>query len=186
MKNFFPAFFSAICVWGYYRLGWIRASALGIKVDWRARISPGSKLIGVAAIGNASIGRNVKIQEGSYMSSGVIDNAEIGPYVSIGPDVIIGPSEHRLDFWTTSPYEAKAAGEDVTRTEKANQVSIIGRGAWLGAKVVVLQGAVIGERSVIAAGAVVKGVVPDGEIWGGVPAKKIGVLAGVVDQVYSE
>jgi galactoside O-acetyltransferase len=44
---------------------------------------------------------------------------------------------------------------------------------------VVLPGITIGEGAVIAAGAVVNRDVPDGEIWGGVPAKKLGEVAEV-------
>ena len=48
---------------------------------------------------------------------------------------------------------------------------VIGDDVWLGAGVTVLPGAHIGSGAVIAAGAVVRGRVPDGEIWGGVPAR---------------
>jgi carbonic anhydrase/acetyltransferase-like protein (isoleucine patch superfamily) len=49
----------------------------------------------------------------------------------------------------------------------------IGDDVWLGAGVTVLPGARIGDGAVIAAGAVVRGEVPPGEIWGGVPARFI-------------
>jgi acetyltransferase-like isoleucine patch superfamily enzyme len=50
----------------------------------------------------------------------------------------------------------------------------IGRGVWLGFNVLVLKGVEIGDGAVVAAGAVVtKSILPN-EIWGGVPAKKIG------------
>lgn len=45
---------------------------------------------------------------------------------------------------------------------------------WLGVNVVVLKGVTIGTGAVVAAGAVVTKSVPPGEIWGGVPARKIG------------
>lgn len=44
---------------------------------------------------------------------------------------------------------------------------------WIGSGVVILGGVTIGRGAVIAAGAVVNKNVPDYEIWGGVPAKKI-------------
>lgn len=44
------------------------------------------------------------------------------------------------------------------------------KGAFIGARSIVLKGAVIGEGSVIGAGSVVAGSVPDGEIWAGNPA----------------
>jgi acetyltransferase-like isoleucine patch superfamily enzyme len=45
---------------------------------------------------------------------------------------------------------------------------------WLGACVVILKGVTIGSGAVVAAGAVVTKSVPAREIWGGVPAKKLG------------
>ena len=49
----------------------------------------------------------------------------------------------------------------------------IGSNVWVGAGCVLLPGTVIGDDSVIAAGSVVRGTVPAGEIWGGVPARKL-------------
>jgi serine acetyltransferase len=50
---------------------------------------------------------------------------------------------------------------------------------WIGANAVILRGVSIGQGAVVAAGAVVtKSILPN-EIWGGVPAKKIGERTGV-------
>ncbi len=49
----------------------------------------------------------------------------------------------------------------------------IGNNVWCGANVIILKGTKIGNNSIIAAGAVVNTNVPDNEIWGGVPARKI-------------
>lgn len=45
---------------------------------------------------------------------------------------------------------------------------------WIGANVVLLKGVTIGQGAIVAAGAVVRDSIPPYEIWGGVPAKKIG------------
>jgi acetyltransferase-like isoleucine patch superfamily enzyme len=50
----------------------------------------------------------------------------------------------------------------------------IGSGVWLGYDCIVLKGCQIGEEAVVAAGAVVNQDIPPYEIWGGVPARKIG------------
>lgn len=52
----------------------------------------------------------------------------------------------------------------------------IGRNVWVGAGVIILPGVNIGDNSVIAAGALVSKSVPEGEIWGGIPASCIRVL----------
>lgn len=49
----------------------------------------------------------------------------------------------------------------------------IGSNVWIGANCTILPGCVIGDDAVIAAGSVVRGTVPSGEMWGGVPARKI-------------
>ena len=45
---------------------------------------------------------------------------------------------------------------------------------WIGANAVILRGVRIGQGAVVAAGAVVTKNIPPNEIWGGVPARKIG------------
>lgn len=46
----------------------------------------------------------------------------------------------------------------------------VGNRCFLGARCVILPGVTIGDRCVIAAGSVVGRDVPDGQVWGGVPA----------------
>jgi acetyltransferase-like isoleucine patch superfamily enzyme len=45
---------------------------------------------------------------------------------------------------------------------------------WIGVNAVILKGVTIGKGAIIGAGAVVTKFVPPYEIWGGIPAKKIG------------
>ena len=52
---------------------------------------------------------------------------------------------------------------------------VLGNDVWLGANVQVLKGVQIGDGAVVAAGAVVTRSTPAGEIWGGVPARKLAV-----------
>ena len=65
--------------------------------------------------------------------------------------------------------------ENVNHTLSGDQALpiTIGAGVWIGARAVLTPGVEIGANSVIAAGAVVTKKVPHGELWGGVPAKKI-------------
>lgn len=50
---------------------------------------------------------------------------------------------------------------------------VIKEGAWLATGVTVLDGVTIGKNAVVAAGAVVTQNIPDFEVWGGIPAKRI-------------
>ncbi len=54
---------------------------------------------------------------------------------------------------------------------------IVGDNCFIGAYSTVLCGVTIGKNSIIAAGAVVNKSIPSNEIWGGVPAKKIGDIS---------
>ncbi len=61
------------------------------------------------------------------------------------------------------------------RTQDCRSASIyIDQDVWIGTNAVVLKGVSVGRGAVIAAGAVVNRAVPEMEIWGGVPARKIG------------
>ena len=53
----------------------------------------------------------------------------------------------------------------------------IGDNVWAGAHCTFLPGTVIGDDAVIAAGSVVRGTIPAGELWGGVPACKIRTIS---------
>jgi acetyltransferase-like isoleucine patch superfamily enzyme len=53
----------------------------------------------------------------------------------------------------------------------------IGRNVWLGANVIVLRGVSIGDSAVVGAGGVVTKNIPAGEVWAGIPARRIYIRA---------
>jgi maltose O-acetyltransferase len=120
------------------------------------------------------IGSEVAIGKGTYVNSGIIGSGQIGRYCSIAYGVLIGPTEHRLDHWTMSPFEARSMGEADGSTTRDVVPPIIGDGVWIGANAIVLRGVKIGDGAVVAAGAVVTRDIPAYEIWGGIPARRIG------------
>ncbi len=61
----------------------------------------------------------------------------------------------------------------ISKNEYVTDKITIGDNVWCGANVVILKGVKIGNNSIIAAGAIVNNNIPDNEIWGGIPAKKI-------------
>lgn len=157
----------------YYAAGYLRASVLGVQVGRGARISPRARIRGAASIGAVTVGAGVSIGPGTYVGSGLIDSGVIGAYCSIGHDVYIGPTEHEMSGWTMSPFLLRALGEDGQQTEKIVAPPRIGCDVWIGARAIILRGAVIGDGAVIAAGSVVKGRIDPYEVWGGVPARAI-------------
>lgn len=108
---------------------------------------------------NISIGDNCYFNHNCSLT--VMDTIEIGNECMFGNNVVIVDHNHLIE-------NNKISG---TKYEKAKVK--IGNNVWVGANSVILQGVNIGDNSVVAAGAIVTKNIPSGEIWGGVPAKKI-------------
>ena len=89
----------------------------------------------------------------------------IGSRVDIGPRVLLVTGSHEL--FTT---QGRAAGKGYSKP------IIIEDGAWLGASSTILGGSTVGRCGVVAAGALVKGDVKPGCVFGGVPARELKVF----------
>tara|TARA_B100000989_G_C19311926_1_gene372952 strand:+ start:292 stop:561 length:270 start_codon:yes stop_codon:yes gene_type:complete len=61
-----------------------------------------------------------------------------------------------------------------SKFEEIRKPVIIEKNVWIGARATILPGVKIREGAVIASGAIVNKDVPEFEIYGGIPAKKIG------------
>jgi acetyltransferase-like isoleucine patch superfamily enzyme len=136
------------------------------------------------------VGDNVAIEHGTLLcwSAGGESLIEIGSNTWIGPynnlrmadngRIVVGRNCLISQFCTLVTHNH--AIEDPTMLIQSQGMSqsatniYIGDDVWLGAGVVVLPGARIGNGAVIAAGAVVNSTVPAYEIWGGVPARRLG------------
>jgi acetyltransferase-like isoleucine patch superfamily enzyme len=90
---------------------------------------------------------------------------DIGKYTAMGYRCIVASEEHEFCDPPEEPFMSQGA--------RINPV-VIGDDVWIGANVVITGGVTIHDHSMIGAGAVVTHDVPEWEIWGGVPAKKIG------------
>ncbi len=112
------------------------------------------------------IGRNSGIGQFGFIGC--------GGGVSIGANVIMGQyvSFHTERHGFADPLRPMVA----QGVERAGIT--IGDDVWIGAKATFLPGASVGRGCVVAAGAVVRGVVPEGAIVGGVPARVIGWRPG--------
>lgn len=122
---------------------------------------------------------NCKIGDYTYIGgNNKIQNAIIGKFCSIGPEIRIGLGIHPTDlkstypgFYTNSEYYRVDKLYNFDR-EEYKQV-IIGNDVWIGTRATILDGVRIGDGAIIAAGAVVTKDVPPYAIVGGVPAKLI-------------
>jgi len=130
------------------------------------------------------VGNNVTIREGAVIGDGVVigHNCVLEKYVKIGRDTHIMPQCH-LTVGCVIEGECFLGvgiitGDDknlcyLRSTDYASTPPVIRRAARIGSGAIILPGVVIGENAVVGMGAIVTKNVPAGEIWCGVPAKKI-------------
>lgn len=132
---------------------------------------------GISIGDGAFIGRNSVL----YCKDGDI---EIQPQVNIGFNcgifsshrVIVGRGTMVAAYcyiMSGGSYELNSEGYFAEQDGYAKGPTIIGEGCWLGAKVVVQDGASIGERTVVGTGAVVIKDLPARVVAVGIPAKAL-------------
>lgn len=131
---------------------------------------------------NVVIGKKTTIEcSGSFRQLGkgllVGDNVGLGTHcfygcaggITIGSNTIIG---NYVSFHSEN-HNYHNPNILIKKQGVSHKGIIIGENCWIGAKVTILDGAIIGNGCVIAAGAVVRGSFPDNVIIGGIPAKII-------------
>ncbi|MFT3825785.1 MAG: acyltransferase [Chitinophagaceae bacterium] len=110
----------------------------------------------------------ISIGDRSFIGSGVEFNIKYG--IEVGNDCLIASGCRFVD------HDHGTSINSLIRTQDCPGSPIrIESDVWIGANVVVLKGISIGKGAIVAAGAVVTKSVPANEIWGGVPARKLGV-----------
>lgn len=129
----------------------------GAKIGKNVRICSSVRILGDSSL---EIADNVWIGHDTIIIASA--PVTIGAFVNIAPRCYIGTGTHEIDLRGNS-----IAGKGLSLPIRIKE------GAWLCTHTIVVAGATIGKKSVTAAGAVVLDSIPDGEMWGGVPAKRI-------------
>lgn len=135
--------------------------------------------------GNISLENNVIIKEGARLCScneeamvSIGKRTTVGYHVfifasnniKIGSDCLIAPFVYIVD----SNHSIKKGVLINTQPNKTSPITI-GNDVWIASNVTILMGVSIGSGSIIAANSLVNSDVGQNEIWGGTPAKKIGI-----------
>lgn len=117
-------------------------------------------------------GPSIVIEDHVFIGDQVEINARV--HVSIGADTLIASGCMFVD------HDHGMTGGEVMRTQECGGGAIaIGTDCWLGFNVIVLRGVQIGDGAVIGAGSVVTTSVPQGELWVGVPARRLRLREGL-------
>lgn len=167
-------------------------------VRWRLlgmRIGDGTLLprIFVTWPHQVSLGSNCTLERGIYFKFDGI--WQPGPSLVIGDSVFIGTGcefnfRRKIDIGSYCligsgsrfiDHDHGTARREVpmaTQTGGGEAPIVLEEDVWLGANVIVLKGVRIARGAIVAAGAVVTTDVPAFEIWGGVPARKLGERSG--------
>jgi virginiamycin A acetyltransferase len=134
----------------------------GTTIDAFVKIKP------AGGSGDVVIGADCAINSGVVMYTG--NGIRIGDAVLIAANCTLAPTNHEFGD------RARRIRDQGFQPSRGGIV--IEDDVWLGANVVVLDGAVIGRGSVIAAGAVVRGVLEPYSIYAGAPAVRVGARGG--------
>lgn len=143
-----------------------------IEVIWPHQVSIGDNCILEANVqlkfdGVWKKGPSIVIENDCFIGTGVEFN--IKGYISVGSNTLIGSGSRFID------HDHGVELNNLIRNQECPTSAIkIEEDVWIGANVVILKGVHINKGAVIAAGAIVNKTVPEYEIWGGVPAKRIG------------
>jgi maltose O-acetyltransferase len=125
----------------------------GIDMPWNSTIHIGACFFNPL---NISIGHDTIIGDHCFMDGRA--PLKIGNHVGIASQVLIYNDEHDIN---SADY-----GNSFGPVE-------IGDYVFIGPRAIILPNVKIGKGAVVAAGAIVTKDIPEFEIWGGIPAKKI-------------
>lgn len=144
----------------------IEDSVRGTRIEIGARtvVDAFVKIKPAGGTGDVVIGADCAINSGTVIYTG--NGVTIGDAVAIAANCTLAPTNHTIADATRhirlQGFQSSKGG------------IVIEEDVWLGANVVVLDGAIIRRGAVIGAGSVVRGEIPAYEIHAGTPTRRIG------------
>lgn len=151
-------------IWDY---AWRDVADIGIGA--RVWVGPHAEILVYRRAAHSAVAGKLVLHDGAVISTGCNLRAaggriELGRASALGQHCVLVAANHA----TATGRPHLMSPWDETRTGV-----ILGDNVWVGANCTLLPGTRIGDSAVIAAGSVVRGAVPAGEIWGGVPARRL-------------
>jgi acetyltransferase-like isoleucine patch superfamily enzyme len=148
-----------------------RTSIPKIYITWPHQVKIGTKCVLEENIvfkydGTLSVGPSIRIGDDVFIGNSCEFNIRNG--ITIGGNSLIASGCKFIDH-----DHGMKLGQLIKKQHGQEKEIIIGEDVWLGVNVVVLKGVTIADGSVVAAGSVVTKSIPKGEIWAGIPAKKL-------------
>lgn len=111
-------------------------------------------------------GDNVYIGRGAKFSARHSE-IKIGDNVMFGPNVTIRGGNHNIGEIGQVMFEVKV------KSKSDDKGVTIHSDVWIGTGSILLSGSIVNTGAILAAGSVLTKEIPEYEIWGGVPARKI-------------
>lgn len=144
----------------------IEPSARGtlIQIGPRTMVDSFVKIKPAGGSGEVIIGADCAINSGTVIYTG--NGVRMGDAVLIAANCTLAPTNHAFD-------DRKRRIRDQGFLPSKGGI-VIEDDVWLGANVVVLDGATIGKGCVVAAGAVVRGRLEPYGVYAGTPAQRVG------------
>lgn len=131
----------------------------GATVGRNVRINSSAVFLGT---GRLTLGDDVWIGPGGFLSPVGDAEIRIGSHVDLGPQVMILTGSHRIE----------PEGDHIAGVGTAASVTV-GDGCWLGARSTILPGVSLAEKTLVAAGAVLSASVMESKtLVAGVPARR--------------
>jgi virginiamycin A acetyltransferase len=134
-----------------------------MRIGARTMIDAFVKIKPAGGSGELVIGADCAINSGTVIYTG--NGIRIGDAVLIAANCTLAPTNHQFSDAT------KRIRDQGFQPSRGGIV--IGNDVWLGANVVVLDGAMIGEGCIVAAGAIVRGELEPFSVYAGSPAKRV-------------
>ena len=147
----------------------IEVSVRGTRIIIGARTLVDSfvKIKPAGGSGDVIIGEDCALNSGTVLYTG--NGIRSGDGVLIAANCTLAPTNHAF-----ADPERRIRDQGF---QPSRGGIVIEDDVWLGANVVVLDGAVIGRGTIVAAGAVVRGVLEPMSIYAGAPAQRVGSRA---------